>query len=215
MKTLIYRFFVLSLAFLLLSCAGMSNTEKGALIGAGTGAVLGGVIGEEKGDTGAGIIIGAAVGGIAGAVIGNYMDQQAADIEQGIPGATVQKAGENLNVNFASGILFGTGDAILKPAATMNLLKFADILKEYPDTNILVEGHTDSTEQNAVQLSWQRAQAVINYLSGLGIQPGRFTMKGHGASLPIASNNTTPERQKNRRVDITIVPSEGLRKRAR
>jgi len=206
---------VLSLAFLLLSCAGMTRTEQGTLIGAGSGAVIGGIIGEEKGNTAAGVVIGGIAGGIVGAVIGNYMDQQAADIERDIAGATVQRTGENLHVGFASGILFDAGDATLKPQATTSLLKFAQILKQYPDTNIMIEGHTDSTERNAVQLSLQRSQSVVNYLAGYGVGPGRFIMKGHGASKPVDFSNTLAGRQQNRRVDLTIVPDDTLRERDR
>ena len=87
-------------------CASMSNQQKGAVIGAGSGAVIGGVIGNQAGNTTVGAIIGAAVGGAAGAWIGDYMDDQAAEIERDLEGATVERVGEGIKITFDSGILF-------------------------------------------------------------------------------------------------------------
>lgn len=126
-----------------------------------------------------------------------------------------RKPGNSRSICHLSTLSLFAGDATLKPQATTNLLKFAQILKEYPDTNILIEGHTDSTERNAVQLSLQRAQSVVNYLAGFGVGPGRFIMKGYGASEPVDFSNTAAGRQQNRRADLTIVPNDALRERDR
>src|SRR6266550_8402083 len=80
------------------ACAGMSQKGKGAVIGATTGAAVGGVIGNQTGSTARGAIIGAIVGGAAGAIIGHQMDQQAKELQQDIPGATIQRVGEGIAV---------------------------------------------------------------------------------------------------------------------
>src|SRR5213596_2018964 len=88
------------------ACAGMSQKQKGAVIGATTGAAVGGVIGNQTGSTARGAIIGAVIGGAAGAIIGHQMDQQAKELEQSIPGATIARVGEGIAVTFDSGILY-------------------------------------------------------------------------------------------------------------
>ena len=77
-------------------CASLNNKERGAVIGAGAGAAVGGVIGNQTGSTARGAIIGAVVGGAAGAIIGHQMDQQAKEIDQSIPGAKVERVGEGI-----------------------------------------------------------------------------------------------------------------------
>jgi len=86
--------------------ASLNKKETGAIIGAGAGAAVGGVIGKNNGSTAKGAIIGAAVGGTIGAVIGHQMDQQAKELKQNIPGATVERVGEGIQVTFESGLLF-------------------------------------------------------------------------------------------------------------
>src|ERR1041384_7409759 len=92
-------------------CLAVSNAcatrkQTGAVVGAATGGVIGGVIGNQTGSTARGAIIGAAIGGAAGAIIGHQMDQQAKELEQNIPGATVERVGEGIQVTFASGLLY-------------------------------------------------------------------------------------------------------------
>lgn len=216
MRNMITMVLVLSLAFMSLSC-GMSRGQKGAVIGAGSGTVVGGVIGKKAGSTAAGAIAGAAVGGMAGAYIGKYMDKQAADIEEGVEGAEVERVGEGIQMTFESGLLFDVGKASLGQETRANLNKFSEVLKNYPDTDILVEGHTDSTgsEESNLQLSKQRAQSVVNYLAGLGIDPRRFTIMGYGESQPIATNDTAGGRQANRRVEVAIMANEKLKETAK
>src|SRR5436190_17523331 len=106
--------------FGLTACAGMSQKQKGAVVGAATGAAVGGVIGNQTGSTARGAIIGAVLGGAAGAVIGHQMDQQAKELEQSIPGATVQRVGEGIAVTFASGILFPFNSTEILPDGRTN-----------------------------------------------------------------------------------------------
>ncbi|MCX2837062.1 MULTISPECIES: OmpA family protein [Salinimicrobium] len=198
-----------------------NNKQKGTVIGATGGAVLGGVVGNNVGDgnTALGAIIGGVVGGAAGAYIGNRMDKQAQEIEQEIPGAEVERVGEGINVTFdeTSGIYFATEKYAIEGQSREALQKLANILQEYPDTNILVEGHTDSTGSDAynLTLSKNRAQAVTNFLTSQGISGGRIDTKWYGESQPKYDNSTVEGRSKNRRVELAIVANEELKEEAR
>jgi len=198
----------------LVGCSSKKGT--GGLIGAGAGGAIGAVIGKQAGNTAVGAILGAAIGGAAGAYIGNYMDKQAAEIERDLEGARVERVGEGIKITFDSGILFDVGKASLQPAAESNLSQLAEILQKYPDTNILVEGHTDATgsDEFNLTLSRQRAQSVSNYLAGIGVDATRFTEMGYGESQPIAANDTDYGRQQNRRVELAIMANEKLKNAA-
>lgn len=193
---------------------GMSAKTKGAIIGAGAGAAAGAAIGKASGNTAVGAILGAAVGGAAGAYIGNYMDKQAEEMERDLEGATIERVGEGIKITFDSGLLFDVNKATLKPASQENLKKLAVILDKYEDTNILLEGHTDSdgTDEHNLNLSRARAQSVANYLAGLQVSETRFTIMGYGESQPIASNDTASGKAQNRRVEVAIYANDKLKK---
>jgi outer membrane protein OmpA-like peptidoglycan-associated protein len=204
---------ILALGLATLGCSNMSRKEKGAVIGATAGAVVGGVIGHEAGNTAVGAILGAAVGGAAGAIIGNYMDKQAAEIEKDIEGAQVERVGEGIKITFKSGILFDVDKSDLKQPAKDELAQLATILNKYPDTEILVEGHTDSTgsEEHNRELSIRRAQSVSTHLTTHQVIATRFTVMGYGESQPVADNGTMEGRQLNRRVEIAIFANDKLK----
>ncbi|RDY62041.1 OmpA family protein [Flagellimonas nanhaiensis] len=197
-----------------------NNTQKGAVIGAAGGAVIGGVIGNNvgKGNTALGAIIGAVVGGAAGGYIGNRMDRQAERIEEEIPGAEVKRVGEGINVTFneEAGVYFDTNKSDVKGTSAATLDKLAGIFKEYPKSNILVEGHTDSagSDEYNWKLSQQRAESVTSYLIAKGISSGRFTTKWYGETQPRESNETSEGKAKNRRVELAIVASDELKEEA-
>ena len=192
-------------------CATRSQT--GAAVGAGSGAVVGGLIGRAAGNTAAGAIIGAAVGGAAGAVIGNYMDRQAAEMEQDLEGARIERIGEGIKITFDSGILFAFNSANLESEARRNLTNLATILNKYDDTDILLEGHTDSDGAADYNhgLSRRRAQSVNDFLSGLEVLATRFTVKGYGEEQPIATNDTPEGKAQNRRVEVAIMANDDLK----
>ena len=207
-------------AFALASIAGCGSwkkRDKGAVIGAGAGAVVGGVIGKQAGNTAAGAILGAVIGGAAGAYIGNYMDKQAAEIERDLEGARVERIGEGIKITFDSGILFDINSSNLRPEAQTNLANLSTILNKYPDTEVLVEGHTDSTgtHDHNMDLSLRRAQSVSNFMSGRQVLASRFRMMGYGPDQPIAPNATTDGRQANRRVEIAIFANDKLKNAAK
>ncbi|HEQ98754.1 MAG TPA: OmpA family protein [candidate division Zixibacteria bacterium] len=216
MKRILAAILIATLLLGGLSCSSMSKSEKGAIIGAAAGAVAGGVIGDAAGNTAAGAIMGAAIGGAAGAIIGNYMDKQAAEMERDLEGAKIERVGEGIKITFDSGILFEVNKSNLQPVAETNLTKLAEILNKYEDTEILIEGHTDSTgpEEYNMDLSIRRANSVGNYLAGQEVNPGRFTLMGYGEKQPIASNETLEGRQQNRRVEIAIYANDKLKKAA-
>ena len=195
---------------------GMSKTAKGGIIGAGSGAVVGGVIGRVAGNTAAGAIIGAAVGGATGAVIGRRMDKQAEELRRDLENAEVERVGEGIKITFDSGILFNTNSAQLQSVAETEIAKLAETLKKYPDTNILIEGHTDNTGSPAINqpLSERRAQAVADYAASMGVDRSRMTTQGYAAEQPIADNSTEAGRQQNRRVEIAIFANEKMKKAA-
>ena len=199
--------------FGLTACAGMSQKQKGAVIGATTGAAVGGVIGNQTGSTARGAIIGAIVGGAAGAIIGHQMDQQAKELQRDIPGATVSRVGEGIAVTFASGILYPFNSTEILPAGKENLQSLANSLEKYPNSDVLIVGHTDSVGTDAynLDLSQRRAQAASAYLQSLGVPASRLHAVGKGESEPIQPNDTDAGRAQNRRVEIAIYASEAYR----
>ncbi|PYO76357.1 MAG: hypothetical protein DMD63_14605 [Gemmatimonadetes bacterium] len=195
------------------ACAGMSQKTRGAVIGATTGAAVGGVIGNQTGSTARGAIIGAVIGGAAGAIIGHQMDQQAKELEQNIPGATIQRVGEGIAVTFPSGILFPFNSTEILPAGKSNLQQLASSLEKYPNSDVLIVGHTDSVGTDAynLDLSQRRALAASAYLQSLSVPASRLRTAGKGKTEPIQPNDTEEGRAKNRRVEIAIYASEAYR----
>lgn len=208
--------FVLCFAILLAGCSA-SKTVKGGAIGAAAGGVIGGVIGNAAGNTAVGAIIGAAVGGTAGALIGNYMDKQAEEMQRDIKGAKIERVGEGIKITFDSGILFASGKANLETSARANIEKLAVILNKYADTNVLVEGHTDSdgSEEFNQRLSEARATTVATYVKGQGVQGSRLTTSGYGEMQPIAPNDSAEGKRQNRRVEIAVFANDDLKEAAR
>ena len=216
MKRFLTVFVLLVFLLAAVDCASWNKTTQGAVIGGAGGAVIGGVIGRAAGNTLLGAILGAAVGGAAGAFIGNYMDKQAAEMQRDLEGAEIQRIGEGIKITFDSGILFDIDKSDLRPVSQTNLAELAKILNKYPDTNILVEGHTDDTgtDEYNMTLSKDRAQAVALYLATVEVKSARFSTAGYGETQPIVMNDTPEGRQKNRRVDIAVIANDKLKKAA-
>ena len=197
----------------------LNKTGKGAIIGAGGGAVLGGVLGGIIGGgrgTAAGAILGAAVGGGTGALIGKKMDKQAAELQRDMANAKVERVGEGIKITFDSGILFDTNSSTLRSASATDITSLSSTLKKYPDTNVLVEGHTDNTGTDAINnpLSENRAQSVASQLTAQGVASSRISTKGYGSADPVADNTTAEGRQANRRVEVAIFANEKMKKAA-
>ncbi len=194
-----------------------NNKQKGAVIGAAGGAILGAIIGNNAGKGGngeLGAIIGGVVGGAAGVLIGNKMDKEAQKIEEEVPGAIVERVDQGIVVTFedGSGVYFATNKHNINTASESTLNKLISIFKENPDTNMLIVGHTDSSgdANYNMTLSKNRAESVTNFLTQNGISSGRLTTNWFGETKPIYDNSTTEGRAKNRRVNIVVLPSEKM-----
>ena len=220
-------------AGVLLMCGGCETTrnankaQKGAAIGAAGGAVLGGILGNNVGNgknTALGAIIGAAVGGVAGGVIGNKMDKQAQVIREEIPGAEVTRVGEGINVTFneknpdgsKAGVYFASNKSDINGNSKLALEKLVKVFTDYPETNILIEGHTDNVgdDKSNEILSQKRANSVGDYLKAQGIPESRITIKWYGESQPKTDNSTDALKAENRRVEFAITANDRMKQEA-
>ena len=224
MKTIFNKIGLILLALVLTvnvtSCKSVQNAnnkQKGGAIGAAGGALLGAIIGNNVGKGGngeLGAVIGGVIGGGAGVLIGNKMDKQAQQIENEIPGAKVERVDDGIVVTFDenSGVYFNTAKYNVNTASQETLNKLIAVFQEYPDTNVLVVGHTDSvgSEELNMTLSKNRANAVTDYFLSKGLSSGRFTTNWFGEAQPTNDNTTAEGRAKNRRVNIAILPNEKM-----
>lgn len=213
----------LSAGLLLTSCESVQNAnnqQKGTVIGTAAGAVIGGVLGNNLGkgkNAPAGAVLGGIVGGVAGNVIGRNMDKQAKEIKETLPGAEVERVGEGIRVTMKENMVnFGFDSSDLTSSAKANLDKLAEVLKNNPDTNINIYGHTDSkgTEAYNQSLSERRAASVRSYLISKGVASSRMITMGVGETEPIATNDTDAGRAENRRVEFAITANEDMIKDA-
>ncbi len=185
----------------------ISRTAIGGLGGVVAGGLLGGLIGGKTGR-----IIGAGIGGVAGAAVGYQMDKQIKELKEQTAGSGVDVTevdnGNAILVNLPDGVTFDVGSATLKPEFRATLDKVAQSLIQYPNSLVDVYGHTDSTGSDAFNqtLSENRARTVMNYLISRGVPAARLRSQGFGETMPVASNDTADGRQRNRRVEIKIVP---------
>jgi len=220
---------VLVAALFALTVSGCATkAQTGALVGTGVGAAVGAGLGQAIGRNTSATLIGAAAGAVAGGLvgtaIGNYMDKQEADMRQALANAeaaSIQRERQVLDeasrrdvdvlpVPFMSDYLFAVNSSSLLPGAYDEVNRVAQVLNQYPQTTIVISGHTDSTgsEQYNQALSERRANAVKNALVGMGVNPARMTTIGYGKSKPVASNASEAGRQLNRRVELRIVPQQ-------
>lgn len=108
-------------------------------------------------------------------------------------------------------VLFATGLAQLSPDGLRTVQKLADVLQQNPQRRVLVEGFTDSTGGTAQnqELSERRAGAVLAALQSMGVTRDRVAIRGYGESYPVAANDTSQNRQLNRRVEILLSDDTG------
>lgn len=199
-----------------MGCSSMNKSQKGAVIGAAGGGATGAVIGRASGNTALGAIIGATVGGVTGAVIGKQMDKQAEEMRKEVPDAKIERIGEGIVVEFNGKVLFGFDQSNLTSEAIENLHSLVTILQKYPDTDIVIQGHTDDrgTDNYNQSLSERRAMAVSNYLTSKNIPNSRLSVVGYGETAPKYSNDTEDGRTQNRRVEFLITANEKMVKEA-
>lgn len=187
-----------------------NRTREGAVAGAVAGGLLGALTGS--GGRADDIVTGAVVGGVVGGIAGNVMDQQAAELrnEFGNDQIGVINTGSELIVRMPNDLLFAVDSAALSGTLRSDLFVLAESLNKYPNSIVTVTGHTDSTGSAAYNqdLSERRANAVSNVLLDGGVAFSRIRTVGAGENQPIATNQTEAGRQANRRVDITITPTQ-------
>lgn len=205
--------------FVMSGCATMdqqSKTTKGAVYGtaggAAAGAILGQVIGGNTKGTLIGAAAGAAIGGLAGAGVGHMMDKQEQEMRQALATSeevAVRREGDMLALTLKGDVSFDVNSDVVLPGLYTELDRIAQILVRYPETTIVVEGHTDSTGSDTYnqQLSERRAISVQRLLIQRGVAEHRITTIGYGESRPVATNNTPEGRQMNRRVEIRVNPN--------
>ncbi|GAB6905627.1 putative lipoprotein YiaD [Desulfosarcina cetonica] len=213
------RLFVIAFLglFVLSGCATpQTNTGKGAAYGAAGGAVAGAILGQAIGRDTKGTLLGAAagaaVGAAAGAGVGHMMDKQESEMRNALAAseaAAVQREGDLLAITLKGDVSFDTNSDTIRPGLYNELDRIAQIMIKYPQTQIVVEGYTDSTgsESYNLQLSERRALSVKNMLVQRGVQAYRINAVGYGESRPVATNDTPEGRQMNRRVEIRINPT--------
>lgn len=222
-KTNLFVNIVLCIGILFSGCKTPNNATKGALFGGAGGALAGAGIGALIGH-GKGAVIGAAIGGAVGAgtgtIIGKKMDRQRAELEK-IEGAKVESVTDannlqGIRVTFDSGILFATNKSDLNASSRSALLKFAASLKQTPETDVTIYGHTDNTGSRELneQLSRSRASSVADFLNQNGIASSRMKTEGKASDMPVADNGTAAGRAQNRRVEIYITANEQMIKEA-
>ena len=187
----------------------VSKTGVGAGIGAAAGAVIGQVIGKDT----KGTLIGTAGGAAVGAAIGNIFDRQEKELRNKLKGTgvDVKRTGEGeIKLTAPENITFDINSYVIKPQFRNTLDSVATVLKTYPDSTIVVSGHTDTTGNDAINnpLSINRASSVESYLESQGISSSRITSRGFGSKQPIASNSTEAGRAQNRRVEIAIIANQ-------
>ena len=212
----------LTAMFLLPACAtndlgdsrDLNKTEKGAIIGTASGAVLGAIINHKN--RGKGALIGAVGGGLTGAGVGYYMDKQAKDLQRQMQSeiqrgeiSIDRRSSDNaLLISMTSSTGFDTNSTVLKSGYLPTLNKISSVLNQYGKTTVSVIGHTDSvgTHEYNQNLSERRAQSVLNYFASQNVNSLRLEAYGKGETEPRANNNTEAGRQLNRRVELWILP---------
>ncbi len=215
---------VLSASLVLSGCSTWSNLAKGSMIGGGAGAAIGAgtgaLIGKDGKSTAIGAAIGTAVGAGVGAIIGNKMDKKAAELAalESAKVETIKDANglDAIKVTFDSGILFNTNSSTLSAESKQALTSFAEKMRDLPDTDITIYGHTDNTGTAEVneKLSNKRAESVSDYLKSCGIAKDRLTSEGQSFNMPVADNATAAGRAQNRRVEVYISANEKMIKDA-
>ncbi len=210
------KFLIMLLPLILLSaCAPQTRTQKGGLYGAAggaaAGAIIGQVIGQDTEGTLIGAAIGSAVGGLAGAGIGNMMDRQEQELNQALAAsdaAAVRREGNLIAITLKGDFVFDVNSAQVKPGMYSELDRISNVMVQYPQTVIQVEGHTDSTgsESYNMDLSRRRAESVRNLMLQRGVTSSRMQVVAYGETMPVATNQTAAGRQLNRRVEIKVAP---------
>lgn len=186
-----------------------SNATKGSVIGALGGAAIG-VMTSSKSDRGKGALIGAVGGAAVGGGIGVYMDRQEMQLRQQLEGTGVRvvRNGDDISLVMPGNITFDLNQTSIRSQFAGTLESVALVLREFDQTIVQIEGHTDSQGADSYNqlLSERRASSVRDFLLNQGVESKRTRAMGYGERYPLASNDTSGGREQNRRVELTLVP---------
>jgi outer membrane protein OmpA-like peptidoglycan-associated protein len=187
----------------------ISKAAIGGVLGAGTGYLLGDLIGGKNSRTEE--IVGAGIGAVAGAGAGYYLDEQEKKLRERTAGSGIDvvRQGDQIVLNMPGDISFDYNSDVVKSQFQSPLNAVAQTLAEYPSTYIDVHGHTDSTGSSAYNqsLSERRSASVASYLAGRGVQRARVATRGWGESqLKCAPESLEADFACNRRVEIRVTP---------
>ena len=199
-------------ALLISGCANMdmTDTQRRTATGAGVGALAGAVISSATGGhAGTGAVVGAGVGALGTYIWSQNMERQKREMEQATQGTGIgvtQTANNQLKLDIPSDISFDTGRSEIKGNFAPVLDRFAAGLRDNPNTDVHIVGHTDSTGSDAINnpLSMDRAASTRSYLTARGVDGRRIVIEGMGERYPIATNDTAEGRARNRRVEIFV-----------
>lgn len=208
-----------SASMILTGCATTGSTTTGgetakkAGIGALAGAVLGAGVSKATGGehTKRDAAIGAGVGALIGVGVDQYMKKQEEKLKAQTAGTGIEvtrdPATNNINLAIPEAITFNVGRYDIKPSSYTSLNQVASTLKEYNQTNVVVNGYASiEGNPNANQiLSQNRAAAVANYLANQGVATSRISAIGRGATTQFGSTY-----EPNRRVELTIIAPQSV-----
>ena len=191
-------------AVFMTGCANMTETQRNTAIGAGAGAVVGGIAGDGRG-----AVIGVGVGALGGYAWSRYMENKRQQMQAATAGTGVQvmqTPDNQLKLHIPNDISFETGRADIQPRLRPILDQFAQGLGQQPGTEVMIVGHADSTGSDAINnpLSVARANSVRDYLVSRGTDSRIIRTEGRGSREPVASNATDDGRAQNRRVEIFL-----------
>ena len=201
---------VAAVVILATGCAEMSDTQRRTATGAGVNALAGAVLSSATGGrAGTGAVVGAGVGALGTYIWSQNMERQKREMEQATQGtgiAVTQTQDNQLKLDIPSDISFAVGRSDIQSNFAPVLDRFAEGLRNNPNTDVRIIGHTDNTGSDAVNnpLSLDRAASTRNYLTGRGIDGRRISIEGMGERQPIATNETADGRSRNRRVEIYV-----------
>ena len=201
---------VVAVVVLATGCAEMSDTQRRTATGAGVGALAGAVLSSATGGrAGTGAVVGAGVGALGTYIWSQNMERQQREMERPTQGAGIavsQTQDNQLKLDIPSDISFAVGRSDIQSNFAPVLDRFAEGLRNNPNTDVRIIGHTDNTGSDAVNnpLSLDRAASTRNYLTGRGIDGRRISIEGMGERQPIATNETAQGRSRNRRVEIFV-----------
>lgn len=182
----------------------INSTTLGSIACGSAGALIGGLVGGD--------MVGALIGGASGAVlcggIGYHLDRQEKALRQQLEltGVRVVREGDRIRLVMPGHILFKTNQSRIHESIYPVLDSIREVLNEYDESRIVVQGHTDNTGSDVLNqdLSKNRANSVAEYLVYQGVSPNRILVLGYGETKPIADNGSVFGRSQNRRVELVI-----------